>query len=156
MQLLRLKAGDVDLSADAVTLYDGKGARLQPRRHVLPLTKSAHEILERRLAATAADAPLFSIHSKSSMRHETLSALVTDISDKMLKADPPEAREPFQLRDLRRTVETQLAALRISSDVRAQLQSHGLGGIQQRHYDRHDYMLESTRRCSSGRSTSRR
>jgi integrase len=117
MQLLRLKAGDVDLSADAVTLYDGKGARLQPRRHVLPLTKSAHEILERRLA-------------------------VTDISDKMLKADPPEAREPFQLRDLRRTVETQLAALRISSDVRAQLQSHGLGGIQQRHYDRHDYMLE--------------
>jgi hypothetical protein len=26
--------------------------------------------------------------------------------------------------------------------VRAQLQSHGLGGVQQRHYDRHEYALE--------------
>ena len=26
--------------------------------------------------------------------------------------------------------------------MRAQIQSHGLGGIQQRHYDRHDYMPE--------------
>ena len=46
------------------------------------------------------------------------------------------------MRDLRRTAETQMAALGISSDVRAQIQSHGLGGIQARHYDRHDYMLE--------------
>lgn len=76
------------------------------------------------------------------MRHETTSMLVSDVCAAMLKADPPEARESFQLRDLRRTCETMLAALKVSSDVRAQLQSHGLGGIQQRHYDRHDYALE--------------
>jgi hypothetical protein len=35
-----------------------------------------------------------------------------------------------------------LAGLGVSSDVRAQLQSHGLGGVQTRHYDRHDYMAE--------------
>ncbi len=35
-----------------------------------------------------------------------------------------------------------LASLGVSSDVRAQLQSHGLGGIQMRYYDRHDYALE--------------
>lgn len=46
------------------------------------------------------------------------------------------------MRDLRRTAETHMAALGISSDVRAQIQSHGLGGIQARHYDRHDYMPE--------------
>ena len=51
-------------------------------------------------------------------------------------------RGPFSMRDLRRTAETHMAALGISSDVRAQIQSHGLGGIQARHYDRHDYMLE--------------
>jgi len=51
-------------------------------------------------------------------------------------------REPFQLRDIRRTCETMLASLGVSSDVRAQLQSHGLGGVQTRHYDRHDYMAE--------------
>jgi hypothetical protein len=53
-----------------------------------------------------------------------------------------EAREPFQLRDVRRTAETLLAGLKVSSDVRAQVQSHGLGGVQQRHYDHHEYVLE--------------
>ena len=51
-------------------------------------------------------------------------------------------RGPFSMRDLRRTAETHMAALGVSSDVRAQIQSHGLGGIQARHYDRHDYMPE--------------
>jgi hypothetical protein len=32
----------------------------------------------------------------------------------------------------------------MASDVRAQIQSHGLGGIQARHYDRHDYMPEKS------------
>jgi hypothetical protein len=34
-----------------------------------------------------------------------------------------------------------LAGLKVSSDVRAQLQSRGLGGVQQRH-DRHSYAQE--------------
>jgi hypothetical protein len=58
----------------------------------------------------------------------------------MLKAK--QAREEFELRDLRRTAETMLAALKVPSDIRAQLLSHGLGGVQYRHYDRHDYMAE--------------
>lgn len=62
--------------------------------------------------------------------------MVTDMVGKK------EAREGFELRDLRRTCETMLAALGVSSDVRAQLQSHGLGGVQTRHYDRHTYMNE--------------
>jgi integrase len=143
MQLLRLRPGDVDLAADTVTLYDGKGARSQPRAHVLPLVKEAHAILERRLASTrAGGTPLLSTDGETPMRVETLSVLVADISKEMVKADPAEARETFQLRDLRRTAETMLASLKVSSDIRAQLQSHGLGGVQQRHYDRHDYALE--------------
>ena len=35
-----------------------------------------------------------------------------------------------------------LAAMGISKDVRAQLLSHGLGGVQGRHYDQHEYMDE--------------
>jgi len=139
MQMLRMKAADVDLSAATVTLYDGKGARSQPRKHVIPLVKDAAVILGRRLES-AGDAPLFSTDERTSMRSETLSALVADISAAMVKAK--ESREPFQLRDLRRTAETMLASLKISSDIRAQLQSHGLGGVQARHYDRHSYALE--------------
>jgi len=47
-----------------------------------------------------------------------------------------------EMRDLRRTCETMLAAMGVSSDVRAHLQSHGLGGVQTRHYDRHSTMDE--------------
>lgn len=35
-----------------------------------------------------------------------------------------------------------MEALKISRDVRAQLQSHGLGGVQARHYDRYSYFTE--------------
>jgi integrase len=142
MQLLRMRAADVDLAADTVTLFDGKGARSQPRAHVLPLVKESHAILERRLASIKNGTPLFSTDGETYVRVETVGALVSDISEEMLKADPAEARETFQLRDLRRTAETILASLKVSSDIRAQLQSHGLGGVQQRHYDRHDYALE--------------
>ena len=48
----------------------------------------------------------------------------------------------FTTGDLRRTVETRLAAEGVSQEIRAQLQSHGLGGVQARHYDRHDYIEE--------------
>ena len=77
------------------------------------------------------------------MRLEALSVGVADLSAAMVK--DKEAREPFQLRDLRRTCETMLAGLGVSSDIRAQLQSHGLGGVQNRYYDRHDYAPEKKR-----------
>ena len=142
VQLLRLKATDVDIAAGTVTLYDAKGARQQPRVHVLPLVAEAKVILSRRLDGLSAGEPVFSTDGKHSVRVETLGAQVSNIVSKMLECDPPEARESFQLRDLRRTSETQMAALKISRDVRAQLQSHGLGGVQARHYDRHSYFAE--------------
>jgi hypothetical protein len=45
------------------------------------------------------------------------------------------AQAPLQLRDIRRTCETELATMKISRDVRGLLLSHGLGGVQARHYD---------------------
>ena len=50
--------------------------------------------------------------------------------------------EPFDLRDIRRTVETMLAGLGVSRDIRGQLLSHGISGVQAQHYDRHDYLKE--------------
>ncbi len=84
--------------------------------------------------------PVFTTDGKRPLRSETVSEVVRDICEAMLKAG--EARAPFQMRDLRRTAETMLASLGISRDVRGQIQSHGLGGVQARHYDRHDYALE--------------
>jgi integrase len=142
VQLLRLKVTDVDLDAGTLTLYDPKGARQQPRAHLLPLVTEAKTILSRRLDGLAPGEPVFSTDGKHAVRVETLGAQISSLVTKMLASDPPEARETFQLRDVRRTCETQMAALKISRDVRAQLQSHGLGGVQARHYDRHSYFAE--------------
>jgi hypothetical protein len=48
----------------------------------------------------------------------------------------------FQAKRIRSGVETLLASARISSDIRGRLQSHGISGVQARHYDGHDYMEE--------------
>ena len=52
------------------------------------------------------------------------------------------AIEGFQLKRVRSGVETLLAGNRISREIRGHVQSHGLTGVQARHYDGHDYMRE--------------
>ena len=128
-QFLRLKREDV--LDDHVTLLDAKGRRPEPRRHVMPL-----------LPAVAADLALFSgapflfssDGGRTPIRPETLSGW-----ERAAIGDQIEGFEPKRLRS---GVETLLASLGISRDVRAQLQSHGLGGVQARHYDDHDYLPE--------------
>lgn len=136
-QLLRLEFTYVDLPGCTLTLIDGKGRRILPRVHELPLVPQALALLKPHVTA----ARLMGVPSVwGGMHPSTLTHAVADMSATMVAAG--EAKEPFQLRDLRRTCETQLAALKVPKDVRAQLQSHGLGGVQDRHYDRHHYMPE--------------
>lgn len=146
-QLARVTPAEVDLEGRTILLHDGKGARLTPRLHLLPLTDRAAEIVQKlleRAAALAEDGQpvkyIITSYGDVPVRSETLSAVVRDISAKMV-ADKT-AREPFELRDLRRTCETMLAGLGVSKDVRAQLLSHGLSGVQTKHYDMHEYMDE--------------
>ena len=51
----------------------------------------------------------------------------------------------FDLKRVRSGVETLLSSLGIVKDDRGELQSHGLSGVQRRHYDAHDYMPEKRR-----------
>lgn len=143
-QLVRAIAADVDETAGTIVLRDIKGRNraANPRRHVLPIVAELAPLIARRRQLCAEPtSPLFSAHGTVALREETASALVAELCTAMAEADELE-RGPFSLRDLRRTAETHMAALGVSSDVRAQIQSHGLGGIQQRHYDRHDYLAE--------------
>jgi hypothetical protein len=64
-----------------------------------------------------------------------------------------ELREGFELRDLRRKCETMLAALGVSSDIRAQVQTHGLGGVRARHYYRYHHMAGKSETLKIGPST---
>jgi integrase len=135
-QLLRLTWAQVDLSGGTVTLFDRKGRRDQPREHVLPLTAVPLGVLKRRHQLAAYDPRVFATATRNAMGRK-----VAKISAAMNKARI--ARSPFELRDIRRTAETMLGGdLDVSKDIRAQIQSHGLGGVQDRHYDMATYLKQ--------------
>jgi integrase len=144
-QLVRLRRSDVDTKAGGLVLFDGKGARSEPRRHELPITSVAKQAIQPALdeAARLKSEWAFTLIGTAAIAPETLTTTVRDISTAMLAAG--EVHEPFDLRDVRRSVETALAAMGVSQDLRAQIQSHGLGGVQQKHYNRHDYAPEKRR-----------
>jgi integrase len=141
-QLLRATAADLDLSAGTLQLLDPKGRNraARPRRHAVPVLPDLLPIMAHRRArcGDSAEAPLFSLSGDKPLTERTCGAVIIKLCAEMAAARELE-QGSFRLCDLRRTAETHLAALGVSSDVRAQLQSHGLGGVQQRHYDRHDY-----------------
>lgn len=143
-QLLRVTPADVHLSNpdSEILLRDPKGRRSVPRDHVLPLIGRGLEIVEELLRINGNAKYLLGSQQESRMHLSTLSKAVTKISNRLMSAKL--IRTPFQFRDIRRTAETHLARLRVPKDVRAQILSHGLGGVQDRHYDRYLYMEEKT------------
>jgi len=129
-QLLRAKVSDYDPVTSTLRLWDGKGKRQTAREHLLPLGPMAVTVIERLITTQAkADESLFGVSER------TVGNRVSSISDAMPGA-------AFDLRDIRRTCETMLAGMGVSKDIRAQLLSHGISGVQSQHYDRHDYWQE--------------
>jgi len=141
-QLLRARLSDYDPDTATLRLLDTKGRRITPREHLLPLGPKAAALVAE-LVKRAGDAEgevvaatrwLFGVPG-GRMTHETPGKRAAEICAMM-------GGEVFNLRDVRRTCETQLAALGISRDTRAQLLSHGISGVQAAHYDRHSYTDE--------------
>ncbi len=130
-QLVRLKWADV--SDDAMTIFDAKGRPGQgPRAHQIPLLKLALADFmqfkrqgEYVISTTAGRKPI-NVRTLAGWAHDVVSGAV----------------DGFQLKRIRSGVETLLAAAGVSREIRAHLQSHGLSGVQARHYDGHDYMPE--------------
>ncbi|MBT9523424.1 MAG: integrase family protein [Dechloromonas sp.] len=150
-QLLRPKISDYDKDTQTLRLWDGKGKRTSPREHLLPLAPKAASIVEKLIARarkqeeanaknegrepTYSGLWLFSSHGKAQLTDTTPGKRAAEICKNMKGL-------PFNLRDIRRTCETMLAAMRIHKDIRSQLLSHGLSGVQDAHYDRHGYIDE--------------
>ena len=158
-QLGRVRVEDLDSDLQVVRLRDGKGRRKVAREHVVPLIPAAQECLH--VMAPHRHGPhLVTVTSGvSGAVYATFQHRLREVVAAMAGSGELE-KGAFSMGDLRRTVETRLAAEGISGDVRAQLQSHGLGGIQARHYDRHDYVdekraaLETLHRLLTGKGAS--
>jgi integrase len=131
-QLVRLRNADVD--EDAILIYDLKGRPGQgPRPHLVPLVGLAREAVYE-VHARNGEFAISTTGGKKPISVRTMAGWANDIVG--------DAIAGFQLKRIRSGVETLLAAKRVSREVRGYLQSHGLTGVQARHYDGHDYMAE--------------
>jgi hypothetical protein len=132
-QLARATTADIDWDISTIRLYDKKGRRKKPREHDVPLTPDAI----RAMKEMGSGPYVFSLTggltpaTSSGIRDAVMAA-----NDRMADSGELEGGR-FTPSDLRRTVETRLAAEGISQEDRGHLQSHGLGGVQSRHYDRY-------------------
>ena len=136
-QLLRVEVTDWNEETRTLRLTDPKGKRKSPREHLLPLAPVAAGIVAKHVK-----------HSDS----QGVTLLFPSAVNTVINLSYPGQRvseisaaiggEPFNLLDIRRTCETMLAGMGISRDIRAQLLSHGISGVQAVHYDRHEYIKE--------------
>ncbi len=140
-QLLRAQVQDV-CDDGILTLRDPKGRRTEARLHFLPLVGLADGLVKnaQERARLLGTNWLFSTDGTKALHPDTLTHMVSDLSKTMM--DAGEITSPFQMKDIRRTLETTLSRMGVSEAHRAQLQSHGLSGVQARHYDKHNYLAE--------------
>lgn len=138
-QLSRLERSNLDEDTKTVTLFDSKGRRQVAYEHVVPLLPEAEQAIEemRGLAGPY----LFSVsRGKDGAVYHTLRDAMLEVAQAMVEAG--EVHQVFTPGTIRKTVETRLAAAGVGKDIRARLQSHGIGGVQDKHYDAHDYDAE--------------
>lgn len=130
-QLVKLQTEDIE--PEAITLHDGKGRPGRPARpHSVPLTKLARIAL----AECEPEGP-YALSTDGGATHIAATTLSSWAAAAVREVIPD-----FQAKRIRSGVETLLASLGVSQDIRGRLQSHGVSGVQARHYDGHDYMAE--------------
>jgi integrase len=130
-QLVKLRTADIEV--ESILLHDGKGRPGRPPRpHRVPLTREAQKAL-----SECRPSGLFALSTDEGETHVAATTLSNWASAAAL-----DAIEGFQAKRVRSGVETLLASVGVSQDIRGRLQSHGITGVQVRHYDGHDYMPE--------------
>jgi integrase len=148
-QLLRARVADYSADTQTLRLWDSKGKRREPREHLVPLAPAGVALVAQLIKRVQRKSEGF--NSPDSSRQTNPSLWLSKGRTTMAEGTPGKRLaeiatampvEPFNLRDIRRTVETMLAGMGVSRETRAQLLSHGLGGVQAVHYDRHSYMDE--------------
>ncbi len=129
-----VEAKRADLLDSALVLWDGKGRPGgEKRRHVLPLRGRALDDLK---AIEESGDYLFSTDGgKTHIASTTLSDWAVD-------ALGATAIDGFLMKRLRSGVETLLSSQSVPAEHRGHLQSHGVHGLQAKHYDDYEFFWE--------------
>ncbi|MDP3424692.1 MAG: integrase [Burkholderiaceae bacterium] len=131
-QLLRLKTADI--GPEMIVIYDGKGRPgSPPRPHAVPLPPLAKSALAE--CSTGGTYAFSTDGGDTPIYNTTLAGWACDFGKRA-------GIEGFKAKRLRSGVETALASAKVSREVRGHLQSHGITGVQAKHYDAYDYLAE--------------
>ena len=124
-----------DIRSDHIILHDGKGRPGKtPRNHAVPLIPIAAEALK---SCGSRGQGIFALSTDGGITHVTASTL-SRWAVKLAKPVIP----TFQAKRIRSTVETLLSESGVNSEHRGWLQSHGITGVQNKHYNDYDYLKE--------------
>ena len=130
-QLVRLHTADIHEKQRYFVLFDGKGRPgAGAREHWVPLTAPLLKAL--RECEPTGEFALSTCKGAKPIAGTTLSKLAAEIALPHIPG--------FTAKRIRSGVETALAAAKVSLEARGHLQSHGISGVQARHYDGHDYL----------------
>ena len=135
-----------NIGSDTITLFDGKGRPGKPPRpHSVPLIRPAVAALAEcqpggtYALSTTLDGPRKNGKPRSAVKGDShLSAITLS----HWAAEAAVGIPGFATKRIRSGVETLLASKGVPTEIRGRLQSHGIAGVQARHYDGHDYMAE--------------
>lgn len=122
-----------EISFDAATWILPAERSKNERAHLVPLTASMLEILGDR---PQTDRPVFWTPTAQLTPNALAKLLRTALASGAIKV------APFTVHDLRRTVETNLAAAGVLAEVRDRVLNHAPAGTGARHYNVHDYASE--------------
>lgn len=132
MQLVRLQADHV--TDDFFTLYDPKGVREEPHPYSTPILKRVKQDFEILKAHNSTGYLISTTGGETPVWQKTLLKWAQKIVDGKI--------ERFTLKRVRSGVETFLSSRGISQEIRGRLHSHGVSGIQNKHYNAYDYLKE--------------
>ncbi len=137
-QLVRSNVGQ-----GVITLVDSKGRTgHEPKKHSIPLLTAAREDLNALLALNPGEFPLSIDGGESPVSAKAIAEWAKAAAAVVEWAPTDEPVGQFQAKRLRSGVETALASLRVSQEIRGRLLSHGVTGVQAASYDGHDYRPE--------------
>ncbi|POP53248.1 integrase [Zhongshania marina] len=144
-QLRRITLPDIDRDSATATMLDYKGRRTTPYKHVFPLLPEALTAIDN-LAGSGLY--VFSCNGGISPVSDTYIRNGVIMIRKAMEAAEELENGHFTPGSIRATIETRLTAspYRVPENVLGHLLSHGLGGVQAKHYQKykfHDEKLEA-------------
>lgn len=119
------------------------------REHIVPLTDSAIEILEKQYQQHKDSLYLFP-QRLDEMQPMTSSSLTRAVS--RYCAAVSNVRK-FVPRDIRRTCKTLMGELGINAEIRNRIQNHAFNDVASKHYDRYSYLSEKRRALEAWEQT---